>query len=98
MTKEISLEFLQKKINKLQKEIERLKLRNKKVEADKAWEVSIERKVFIIISTYIIITIVMYLLKMDKPFINAIIPTCWYILSTISIKTWKKYFLKRYNK
>jgi hypothetical protein len=64
-----------KTIEDLEKEIDKIKSRNKKVEAEKAWETSIERKVSILILTYVIISLVMLLLDFDKPFLNAIIPT-----------------------
>lgn len=89
---------MQEEIKKLEIEIENLKKRNKKVEAEKAWEISNERKILIIISTYIIISIVMYLLNFEKPLLNAIIPTCWYILSTLSISFFKNKFIEKWNK
>ncbi len=91
MKKEITLE-------KLQQEIQKLKQRNQKVEADKAWETSNQRKLLIIILTYIVISTVMYFLKIEKPMINAIIPTLWYTLSTISIWLLKNIYTEKYIK
>ncbi|MDD5770334.1 MAG: hypothetical protein PHE25_05165 [Candidatus Gracilibacteria bacterium] len=78
----------------LEKEIELLKQRNKKVEADKAWEISNFRKVSIIIITYITMSLVMYYLDFQKPFLNALIPTLGYTLSTLSLSVLKKIYLK----
>lgn len=44
-------------IEELEKEIPQIKERNKRVEADKAWETSTSRKIIIAIATYIVITI-----------------------------------------
>lgn len=85
-----------KTIEDLEKEIDKIKSRNKKVEAEKAWETSIERKVSILILTYVIISLVMLLLDFDKPFLNAIIPTFWFLLSTLSISFLKKRYVERY--
>ena len=41
-------------INNLEKEIEKIKERNKKVELDKAWETSWIRRIGIMILTYIV--------------------------------------------
>ena len=47
----------------LEKEIEQIKLRNKKVEIDKAWETSRTRKICIMILTYIVVIIYSYIIK-----------------------------------
>lgn len=86
-----------KTIEELEKEIDKIKSRNKKVEVEKAWEISLERKISILVLTYIIISLVMYFLNFDKPFINAIIPTFWYLLSTLSISFLKKKYIERYT-
>lgn len=46
----------------LEEEIEKLKERNKKVDRDKKWETSAERKFIIIIVTYILMCIVFFVL------------------------------------
>jgi hypothetical protein len=62
-------------MQEIQKEIEAIKERNKRVEADKARETSITRKILIMILTYSVIVIFFYAAKLPKPRINAIIPT-----------------------
>lgn len=83
-------------LDQLKQEIENLKSRNKKVEAEKAWETSIYRKISIVIITYIFMVIVMYFLELWKPFVSAIIPTLWYFLSTLSLWIIKKIYLKKF--
>lgn len=80
--------------NEIVKEIENIKLRNQKVELDKAWETSIFRKISIILITYITMSLVMLYLKFDKPFLNALIPTLWYFLSTLSLSFMKIIYIK----
>ncbi|MEI7558199.1 MAG: hypothetical protein WCJ45_05260 [bacterium] len=67
----------------IQKEIQKLKERNIRVEGDKAWEISIARKIIIMILTYTIIVIFLYTAKLPKPWINAIIPTLGFLLSSL---------------
>lgn len=81
-----------------EEEIERIKERNKKVEADKAWETSYTRKVVIALATYIVMICVMWVLKMENPYISAIIPTLGFLLSTISANLIKKLWLNKFYK
>ena len=83
----------------LEQQISALQERNKKVEIDKAWETSIFRRFVIIILTYGVIVLVFFIARLPKPFVNAIIPTVGYTLSTLSLpifkKIWLKYFVKK---
>lgn len=81
-----------------EEEIERIKERNKKVEADKAWETSCTRKVVVSLATYIVMICVMWVLKMENPFISAIIPTLGFLLSTVSANLVKKLWLNKFYK
>lgn len=83
-------------LDSLSEEINKIKDRNAKVEAEKAWETSIHRKLSILVLTYMIISLVMYFLDFDKPFLNAIIPTFWYFLSTLSITFLRNRYIKKY--
>ena len=47
----------------LEKEIEQIKQRNKKVELDKAWETSWTRRICIMILTYIVVIIYSHLIQ-----------------------------------
>jgi len=83
------------KIEQLEQEILKIKDRNKKVEADKAWETSLSRKLLIAVLTYIVIVIFFFTAGLPKPFVNAIVPTIGFILSTLSIPFFKKVWEKR---
>jgi len=85
-------------IQQLQSEIETIKLRNKRVEADKAWETSISRKIIIAILTYLVIVLFFYSSGLPNPFINAIVPTLGFILSTLSLPFFKEIWLKKIYK
>jgi hypothetical protein len=83
-------------IEKLNFEIEEIKKRNQRVEVDKAWETSRTRKIIILILTYIVIVIFFFFAELPKPFINAIIPAIAFVLSTLTIPFFKKWWLKKY--
>jgi len=82
-------------IEKLEKEIQKIKERNRRVEGDKAWETSWTRRTFIAISTYILVSILFIVIKVDKPFLSAIIPALAYLLSTFSLGVLKSHWLQR---
>lgn len=77
-----------------QEEIIKIQQRNKKVESDKAWETSWARRISIAILTYLIITLFFYILNLPKPFLNALVPTIGFIISTLTISLFKIFWLK----
>jgi len=82
-------------IEELQLEIEEIKKRNQRVEADKAWETSWTRKIVISILTYIVIVVFFYFAGLPKPFINAIVPAIAFVLSTLTVPLFKKWWLNK---
>ena len=81
-------------IEDVRREIEEIKKRNQRVELDKAWETSFFRKILIAILTYVVIVIFFITAGLLKPFINAIVPTIGFLLSTLSIPFFKKVWIK----
>ena len=84
-------------LNEIKKELDFIKSRNKRVETDKAWETSWTRKIIITITTYVLIVIFMYIAKLEKPIIGAIIPSVAYLLSVSSMTLIKKVWINKYN-
>jgi len=76
---------MEEKIEKLEAEIATIKKRNAKVELDKAWETSIIRRLVVALITYLLIVIYMIYLKVSQPWLNALVPTIGFILSTLII-------------
>ena len=78
------------------KRIALIEKRNKRVEMDKAWEVSVFRRVVIAILTYFVIVLFFYVAQLPKPFVNSIVPTVGFVLSTLSVpffkRIWVRYF------
>jgi hypothetical protein len=84
-----------KSIENLEKEINTIKERNKKVEADKAWETSASRKILIFILTYIVIVIFFVSAKLPKPLLNSLVPAIGFMISTLTIPVVKKWWLAK---
>ena len=73
--------------NDLQKEIEKIKDRNKKVELDKKWETSWTRKFCICILTYIVVVIYSIMIqKISNIWLSSLVPVIGFTLSTLSLK------------
>lgn len=81
-------------LEQIKKDIEEIKERNKKVEKGKAWETSLFRKVLLAILTYLVIVLFFIFAKLPNPFINAIVPTIGFLLSTLSVSFFKKIWQK----
>lgn len=72
--------------------------RNARVEADKAWETSLTRRGVIAVVTYFVATFFMWRIGVAEPFLNALVPTGGYLLSTLSLGMVKKWWLKKYER
>jgi len=79
----------------LENRIKNIEQRNSRVEADKAWEVSIVRKLFIAVSTYVIAAIWLIVIKDVNPLLKALVPTAGYLLSTLSLPFIKKWWIDK---
>ena len=81
----------------LNKRIINIEIRNKRVESDKAWEVSWTRKILILILTYIIAYLYLKIANTAKPFLGALVPCIGFLLSTLTLKAVKKVWIKKYR-
>jgi len=82
-------------IAELSKRIERIENRNKKVEADKAWETSYTRRGLLILFTYLSIGIYMWAIGVNNPWLNAVIPSLGFLLSTLTLPYFKNWWLRK---
>lgn len=79
---------------KIEEEIESIKERNKRVEADKAWETSKTRRSVIAAATYIIVSVFLFLIEAPNFLVISLVPAIGYVLSTLSLSFIKKYWIK----
>ncbi|HNP74862.1 MAG TPA: hypothetical protein PKL09_00700 [bacterium] len=85
-----------KTLEELELEIEKIKFRNKKVEADKAWKTSFFRRALIFLLTYFVVVLFFTVAQLPKPFVNSIVPSFGFLLSTLTIPIFKRIWLKYY--
>jgi len=68
---------------------------DKRVEADKAWEISYTRRLLLILFTYISIGLYLNAIKIKNPWLNAIVPSVGFLLSTLTLPFFKNLWLKK---
>ena len=78
----------------LESQISDILERNRRVEADKAWEVSWCRRISIAILTYAIALLFLWLIGSERFWMNAGVPALGYLLSTLSLPWVKKRWIK----
>ena len=81
-------------IGELKEEIEKIKERNRRVEKDKEGETSFVRRLKITFLTYIIVLIYCLIIKVDRPFISALVPPLAYLVSTVTFGFLKSKWLR----
>jgi hypothetical protein len=75
--------------------IEALEARNRKVEADKAWETSWTRRLLIMLLTYLVVISYLHFVVHINPWINGFVPVIGFFLSTFTVSAAKKYWLDK---
>ena len=85
-------------ISDLESRIRKIEERNKRVEKDKEWEISLTRRVLLIAFTYLAIGFYLSAINVSNPWLNAIVPSLAFWLSTLTLpifkKLWEKYLRK----
>ena len=69
--------------------------RNKRVEADKAWEMSLTRRGIIAVVTYVVVGFYLNLLNVDYAWLHAFVPPMAFVLSTLSLGFVKKRWIEK---
>lgn len=85
-------------IKGLEERISKIEIRNNKVEADKAWETSLTRRLLLILFTYLAIGLYMNAIGVNNPWLNAIVPALGFLLSTLTLPFFKNVWIKYLHK
>lgn len=78
--------------------IQQIEERNQKVEIDKAWETSWTRRILLASFTYFAIGIYLRAIHINNPWLNAIVPTVAFMISTLTMPLFKTLWLKYLHK
>lgn len=103
MAKEHLTDYLRKSeimatLDELEQRITKIEERNRKVELDKAWETSYARRGILIVFTYLAIGLYMNAIGIQNAWLNAIIPSVGFLLSTLTLPFFKELWLKHRSK
>ena len=79
----------------LEKRVTDIEARNRRVELDKAWEISLTRRASITLLTYFVIVAYLFVIHNDKPFVNGAVPAVGFFLSTIALSWIKNFWQKK---
>lgn len=82
----------------IHEEIEKILERNKRVEADKAWEKSRFRLIILLLFTYVVAFFFMYIVGLEDAWLAAFVPTIGYGLSTLTLPPLKKWWIRKWYK
>ncbi|MBX9770861.1 MAG: hypothetical protein K2X29_05800 [Candidatus Obscuribacterales bacterium] len=90
--------MLEDRVAAIEQQLQSIHERNQCVEADKAWEVSLFRRVTISVLTYVITGLMFAAIGDEKCWIDALIPVVGYALSAESLPITPRWWLqKRYS-
>lgn len=82
----------------LEERIAKVEARNEEKEKDKAWEISFTRKAILVALTYLAIGLYLQTVGIADPWINSVVPSIGFTLSTLSLPLFKKLWLKYIHK
>lgn len=80
-------------MSNIEQRVTEIEKRNARVEMDKKWEGSLFRRFLIVLFTYLSIGLYMYAIGVEKPLLNAVIPSLGFTLSTLTLPFFKKLWL-----
>ncbi|OGY33281.1 MAG: hypothetical protein A3E37_03810 [Candidatus Andersenbacteria bacterium RIFCSPHIGHO2_12_FULL_46_9] len=80
-------------IELIKKRLDRIENRNRCVQEDKAWETSSLRRALLIAFTYLAIGLYMWVIDVARPWLNAIVPSFGFLLSTLTLPYFKQWWL-----
>lgn len=79
----------------IEERLAQLEARNKRVEADKAWETSLTRRLSIMVLTYLTVVAYLHFVVHISPWVNALVPVIGFFLSTLTVSALKRRWIDR---
>lgn len=79
----------------LETRVNNIEERNSAVALDKGWETSWTRRLILSIFTYLTIGIYLTAINIPNSWLNAIVPTVAFMISTLAMPWFKKIWIKR---
>jgi len=82
------------RLQNIEQQLEIIRQRNSRVEADKAWEASLMRIGTICLITYLVAALLLYVIGAHRFFLDALVPSLGFFLSTQSLPPIKRWWIK----
>jgi hypothetical protein len=82
----------------LEERIAKLEARNRRVEADKAWETSWTRRLSIMALIYLTVVFYLHFVIHINPWVNSLVPVIGYTVSTLTIGFLKQHRSARHSR
>ncbi len=79
----------------MEDDLQPIRERNARVEADKAWETSWTRRLVIAAGTYLIVGVYLCFLGIKGAWLHAAVPPAAFLLSTLTLSVLKSFWIKR---
>ncbi len=86
---------MEERLQKIEKEITAITERNKRVEADKAWEGSSVRLFCIALITYGVASFLLIIVNAEHIFLGALVPVAGFLLSVQTLPAVKRWWISR---
>lgn len=77
----------------IEERIAQIEKRNERVELDKAWETSWTRRALLSVFTYLALGIYLWAIGISRPWLNSIVPTAGFIISTLTMPWFKRLWI-----
>lgn len=85
------------RLDELENRVGKIEERNKRVEENKRWETSWFRRILLMTFTYLSVGLYMNAIKVPDAWLNAIVPSIGFLLSTLTLPFFKKLWLRSIN-
>lgn len=85
-------------VEQLEQRVAAIEERNRRVEVDKAWETSATRRLIILAATYLVLGCYLWAIDIPRPWLNAMVPTVGFALSTLVLSPARRWWEGRRGK
>lgn len=87
---------MDERLKKIEEELSAIRERNKRVEADKAWETSLFRMISLAVITYLVAAVLLHLIRVENFLLGALVPAAGFILSVQSLPALRRWWIRRF--
>lgn len=89
---------VEERLSNIERELQAIKERNRKVEADKAWEMSLFRMSSLAFIIYVVAALLLYFIDVPHFLLSALVPAAGFMLSVQTLPALKRWWTRRFLK